>query len=375
MLKRMIIMLAVVVALLSIIGFVKYRQISAAIAGGASYQPPPEAVTTVVAGSAEWDQTISAIGSVTAVQGVTVSADLPGIVQSIAFESGRRVKAGQVLVQLDTSQEQAQLASAEAKHRLAHLDLERAQGLRDEKVVSQADLDAAEAANVQAESAIAEIKATIGRKTIRAPFSGILGIRQVNLGQYLNAGNAVVSLQSYDPIYVNFNVPQDDLSRVRLGGDVRVTGEGLGEAVTGKVTAIDPVIDTATRNAMVQALVHNPDRRLTAGMFVKAEVTLPQRTTLVPLPSSAILYAPYGDSVFIVEEITEPKSGKRYKGVRQQVVKLGGSRGDQVAVLSGVKPGEEVVSSGVFKLRNGAAVEVNNEVQPSNSPNPKPEES
>jgi len=375
MLKRMIIMLAVVGGLLSIIGFVKYRQISAAIAGGASYQPPPEAVTTVMAGAAEWDQTISAIGSVTAVQGVTVSADLPGIVQSIAFESGRPVKAGQVLVQLDTSQEKAQLASAEARHRLAHLDLERARGLRDEKVVSQADLDAAEATEVTSESAIAEIKATIGRKTIRAPFTGILGIRQVNLGQYLNAGDPIVPLQSFDPIYVNFNVTQGDLSRVRLGGDVRVTSEGINEPVTGKVTAINPVIDTATRNAQVQALVHNPERRLTAGMFVKAELTLPERTTLVPLPSSAVLYAPYGDSVFIVEEITDPKSGKRYKGVRQQVVKLGGSRGDQVAVLSGVKPGEEVVSSGVFKLRNGAAVLVNNEVQPANSPTPKPEES
>lgn len=375
MLKRMIIMLAVVGGLLSIIGFVKYRQISAAIAGGASYQPPPEAVTTVMAGAAEWDQTISAIGSVTAVQGVTVSADLPGIVQSIAFESGRPVKAGQVLVQLDTSQEKAQLASAEARHRLAHLDLERARGLRDEKVVSQADLDAAEATEVTSESAIAEIKATIGRKTIRAPFTGILGIRQVNLGQYLNAGDPIVPLQSFDPIYVNFNVTQGDLSRVRLGGDVRVTSEGINEPVTGKVTAINPVIDTATRNAQVQALVHNPERRLTAGMFVKAELTLPERTTLVPLPSSAVLYAPYGDSVFIVEEITDPKSGKRYKGVRQQVVKLGGSRGDQVAVLSGVKPGEEVVSSGVFKLRNGAAVLVNNKVQPGNNPSPKPENS
>ena len=374
MLKRMIIMLAVVVGLLSIIGFVKYRQISAAIAGGASYQPPPEAVTTVVAGSIEWDQTISAIGSVTPVQGVTVSADLPGIVQSIAFESGRSVKAGQVLVHLDTSQERAQLASAEAKYRLTGLELERARGLRDEKVVSQADLDAAEAANVQAEAAIAEIKATIGRKTIRAPFSGILGIRQVNLGQYLNGGDPVVSLQSLDPIYVNFSVTQGDLPRVRLGGDVRITSEGLDEAVTGKVTAIDSVVDAATRNAQVQALVHNPGHKLKAGMYAKAEVTLPDRTTLVPLPASSILYAPYGDSVFIVEEI-QGKDGKRYKGVRQQVVKLGGSRGDQVAVLSGVKPGEEVVSSGVFKLRNGAAVEVNNEVQPSNNTNPKPEES
>src|SRR5262245_40523183 len=303
MLKRMIIMLAALGSLLALIGFVKYRQISAAIAGGASYQPPPEAVTTVMAGAEEWVQTLSAIGSVAAVQGVTVSADLPGIVQKIAFESGRPVKAGQVLVQLDTAQERAQLASAEAKHRLAHLDLERARGLRDEKVVSQADLDAAEAANVQAESAIAEIKATIGRKTIRAPFSGILGIRQVNLGQYLNAGDPVVPLQSYDPIYVNFTVPQRDLGRVHPGGDVRISSEGLDGAVTGKVTAVASVVDPATRNAQVQALVHNPDRRLKGGMFVKVDVGLPEKTTLVPLPASAILYAPYGDSVFIVEEI------------------------------------------------------------------------
>ena len=374
MLKRMLIMLAALGSVLCLIGFVKYRQISAAIAGGATYQPPPEAVTTVVAESAQWDQTISAIGSVTAVQGVVVSADLPGIVKSIAFESGRPVKAGQTLVVLDTRQEEAQLASAQAKFRLTTLDLDRARGLREEKVVSQSDLDAAEAANIQAEAAIAEIKATIGRKTIRAPFAGILGIRQVNLGQYLNGGDPVVPLQSFDPIYVNFTVPQGDLPRVRLGGDVRITSEGIEEAVTGKVTAIDSVVDPATRNAQVQALVHNRERKLKAGMFVKAEVTLPERTSLVPLPASSILYAPYGDSVFIVEEVTD-KNGKRYKGVRQQVVKLGGSRGDQVAVLSGVKAGEEVVTSGVFKLRNGAAVEVNNEVQPSNSPNPKPEES
>src|SRR5262245_18324126 len=345
MLKRMIIMLAALGSLLALIGFVKYRQISAAIAGGASYQPPPEAVTTVMAGAEEWVQTLSAIGSVAAVQGVTVSADLPGIVQKIAFESGRPVKAGQVLVQLDTAQERAQLASAEAKHRLAHLDLERARGRRDEKVVSQADLGAAEASSAQAESAIAEIKSTIGRKTIRAPFSGILGIRQVNLGQYLNAGDPVVPLQSYDPIYVNFSVPQRDLGRVSPKSEVHITTEGVDGEILGTVSAVDSVVDQPTRNVQVQALVKNPDRKLKAGMFVKAEVRLPQRTSLVPLPASSILYAPYGDSVFIVEEMTS-KDGQKYKGVRQQVVRIGPSRGDQVGILDGVKPGEEVVTSG-----------------------------
>jgi membrane fusion protein (multidrug efflux system) len=373
MLKRMIIMLGIVGTFLGLIGYYKYSQRNAMAAGGA-FQPPPEAVTTVMAASTEWDQTLTAIGSVVPVQGVTVSADLPGQVQSIAFESGKSVKAGQVLVQLDTSQERAQLASAEAKRELTRLDLNRARGLRDEKVVSQADLDAAEAAALQAEAAIAEIKATIGRKTIRAPFGGVLGIRQVNLGQYLNGGDPVVSLQSYDPIYVNFNVPQRELGRIRTGGEVQFTSEGIDGAIPGKVSAIDSVVDATTRNVQVQALVRNTDRRLKAGMFVRAEMRLPERTTLVPLPASSILYAPYGDSVFIVEEITD-KNGQRYKGVRQQVVKLGPARGDQVAVLSGVKPGEEVVSSGVFKLRNGAAVLVNNEVQPANSANPKPEES
>jgi membrane fusion protein (multidrug efflux system) len=374
MLKRMVIMLAAVGAVLCLIGYYKYSQISQAMAAGAAFQPPPEAVTTVVAAAEDWDQTLSAIGSVAPVQGVTVSADLPGIVQSIGFESGRSVKAGQVLVQLDTSQERAQLASAEAKKELTGLELNRARGLRDEKIVAQADLDAAQAANLQAEAAIAEIRATIGRKTIRAPFAGVLGIRQVHLGQYLNAGDPVVSLQAYDPIYVNFNVPQREIGRLAPGSEVHVSSEGMDGDITGKVSAVDSVIDTATRNVQVQALVRNPDRKLKAGMYVKAEVRLPQRTSLVPLPSSSILYAPYGDSVFIVEEMTS-KDGQKYKGVRQQVVKLGPSRGDQVGVISGVKPGEEVVSSGVFKLRNGASVLVNNQVQPANSANPKPEES
>ena len=374
MLKRMLIMLAAVGAVLCAIGYYKYSQISQAMAAGAAFKPPPEAVTTVKAASEEWDNTLSAIGSVAAVQGVTVSADLPGVVQSIGFESGRPVKAGQTLVQLDASQERAQLASAEAKKELTRLELNRARGLRDEKVVSQADLDAAEAANLQAEAAIAEIKATIGRKTIRAPFSGVLGIRQVNLGQYLNAGDPVVALQSYDPIYVNFNVPQRDLGRISMGSEVHISSEGIEGDIVGKVSAVDAVVDQATRNVQVQALVRNPDRKLKAGMFVKAEVRLPQRTSLVPLPASSILYAPYGDSVFIVEEITS-KDGQKYMGVRQQVVKLGPSKGDQVGVLDGVKPGEEVVTSGVFKLRNGAAVLVNNQVQPGNNPNPKPEES
>jgi membrane fusion protein (multidrug efflux system) len=219
------------------------------------------------------------------------------------------------------------------------------------------------------------MRATIGRKTIRAPFSGVLGLRQVNLGQYLNAGDPVVSLQSLDPVYVNFSVPQQQLGELRVGGEVRVTAQGIESSdATGTVTAINSIVDEATRNIQIQATLVNPEGKLRPGMFVEAQVVLGASTPVVALPTSAISYAPYGNSVFIVGEMKSPK-GQTYNGVRQQFVKLGGSRGDQVAVVSGVKPGEEVVTSGVFKLRNGAAVVVNNKVQPSNNPAPKPEDS
>src|SRR5262249_25724591 len=218
------------------------------------------------------------------------------------------------------------------------------------------------------------IQATIARKTIRAPFSGALGIRQINLGQYLTSGAPIVELQSFDPIYVNFGVPQQDLATMKPGTDITITSAALpGETFAGKVTAINSVIDQDTRNAWVQATLANPKGRLKPGMFVKTQVALAHEQDVVPVPASAISYAPYGDSVFIVDDMKAP-NGKSYKGVRQQFVKTGTSRGDQVAVLSGVKPGEEVVTSGVFKLRNGASVLVNNEITPSNQTAPKVED-
>jgi membrane fusion protein (multidrug efflux system) len=225
----------------------------------------------------------------------------------------------------------------------------------------------------QGDAGVGEIRATIERKTIRAPFAGILGIRQVNLGQYMNGGDPVVPLQSLDPILVNFAVPQQDMRQMKVGAEVRVVADGA-LAVTGKVTAIDSIVDPATRNVKVQGEFANPDGKLRPGMFVEAYVVLGTDTSVVALPATAINYAPYGDSVFIVEELKDPK-GQTYRGVRQQFVKLGSSRGDQVAVLSGVRAGEEVVTSGVFKLRNGAAVHVDNSVQPPNEAAPQPEES
>ena len=375
MAKRMILMLSLVIAFVAILGVIKVRQFQAMAKQFAAMQPPPEAVTTIMARREEWPATLSAIGTVTAVQGVTVSADLPGIVDRIAFESGRTVQQGQVLVQLDTRQEQAQLAAADAQLELARLNHVRMQDLVKQDAVSRAEYDNAAAAHKQAEARIREIRATIERKTIRAPFSGVLGIRQVNLGQYLSGGDPVVPLQSLNPIYVNFGVPQQDAGQVRLRGSVQITAADLGDLkLSGRVSAVDSVVEQATRNVQVQATLANAGGRLRPGMFVQAHLALGANRTVVALPASAINYAPYGDSVFVVTDLKD-ENGRSYRGVRQQVVKLGGSRGDQIAVLSGINPGEEIVTSGVFKLRNGAAVSINNTVQPSNSPAPRPEDS
>jgi len=375
MAKRMVLMLLVLAAFLAVVGVVKFRQVQAASTQSSSFQPPPEAVTTLIAREEPWAQTLDVIGTVSAVQGVIVSADLPGIVEEITFDSGRTVRAGEVLVKLDTRQEQAQLAAAEAQRDLDHLNLERMRGLLEQGITAQADYDKAAAEAKQAEARVGEIRATLERKVIHAPFSGILGIRQVNLGQYLKGGDPVVPLQSLDPIHADFSVPQGKLDQMRVSREIRVAAEGETAAESiGKITAIDSIVDAATRNVHVQATLANPRDRLRPGMFVRVQVILPTRESVIALPASAVRYAPYGNSVFIVENLKDPK-GQVYRGVRQQFVKLGGERGDQIAVLSGVKSGEEVVTSGVFKLRNGASVLVNNEVQPGNNPSPKPEDS
>lgn len=372
--KRMILMLVVVALFLAAIGSVKFLQVRTAIAQQSSFQPPPEAVTSTVARQEHWDTTLTAIGTVEAVNGVIVSADALGVVERIAFESGRAVQKGDLLVQLDASQENAQLAAAEAQRELARLDLERKQGLLQKAVIPQAMYDRVAAEFKQADARVGEIRAAIERKTIRAPFSGIVGIRQVNLGQYLTGGAPVVALQSLHPVYVNFSVPQQDFGRLRVGAEVQVSSDGLAGLESGRLTAVDSMVDPATRSVQVQATFDNRGGRLRPGMFVEAQLARGITNPVIPLPASAISYAPFGDSLFIIEEIKGP-DGRSYRGVRQQFVKLGGSRGDQVAVVSGVKPGEEVVTSGVFKLRPGAAVQVNNQIQPGNDPSPRPEDS
>jgi membrane fusion protein (multidrug efflux system) len=375
MVKRMLAMLTVTALFVAGLGFVKFRQIQTAIGQAAAFQPPPEAVTTIVASAEEWPSTLNAIGTMAAVQGVTVSADLPGTVDSIGFESAQVVHEGEVLALLDTRQERAQLAAAEAQRELARLNYERMQGLLTGNVISQAEFDRATADFRQTQAHVGEIRAAIERKTIRAPFSGVLGIRRVNLGQYMSGGDALVTLQSMNPIYVNFGVPQQSVAQMRAGRTVRVTADELPAAeFNGRITAVDSTVDQATRNVQVQATLANPAGRLRPGMFVKAAVAIGASSAVVALPASAISYAPYGDSVFVVSDLKD-RNGATYRGVRQQFVKLGESRGDQISVVSGLKPGDEVVTSGVFKLRNGAAVQVNNKVRPGNNPAPKPENS
>jgi membrane fusion protein (multidrug efflux system) len=374
--KPIIVTLAAIVVFVVSIGLVKFFQIRAAIAQHANFQMPPEAVTSIAARREQWPVSLGAIGTVTAVHGVTVSADLPGIVESIEFRSGSAVRTGEVLVRLDTSQERAQLAAAEAQRDLAKLNLERSRRLLEKQVVAQAEYDRMAAEAKQAEARVGEIRATIERKRIRAPFAGVLGIRQVNLGQYLNGGDPVVPLQSMDPVYVNFALPQQDVGSLRVGAEVQLAVDSTAGAATasGRITAINSVVDEATRNVEVQATFRNTGRRLRPGMFVEVQAHLGGGDSVIAIPASAVSHAPYGNSVFVVSDLEGP-DGKTHPGVQQRFVRLGGSRGDQVAVLSGLAPGDQVVTSGVFKLRSGAAVVVDNKVVPSNNPAPRPEDS
>ena len=305
-----------------------------------------------------------------------LTAELPGKVTRIAFEPGTKVKAGDLLLQQDTSSEQAQLRAAEATVMLTKLELERSSKLLGKKAVAQAKYDADNARYKQAVAQIDGIRATIRKKTIRAPFAGSLGIRLVNLGQNLNEGEPIVSLQKIDPIFVNFSLPQQQLAQVKPGLKVRVTTDALpGQAIEGEITAISPEIDSATRNIRVQATVANNQERLRPGMFVNVAVVLPSREEVLAIPTTAVLYAPYGDTVFVVDTKKSEKGVEPVNVVRQKIVQLGEKRGDFVASLSGLDKGETIVSTGVFKLRNGQAVVVDNTLAPAFKLAPEPEDS
>jgi membrane fusion protein (multidrug efflux system) len=368
MLKKFAIALSGFVAVVLLLGAVKVAQIKEMSSQDHSH--PASAVATVEAQSVQWHPTLESIGTLAPVEGVTISADADGTIVRIPVESGSAVKAGDLLVELDTSIEVAQLHAAEARANLARVNLERAKELWAQKANSKSEYDAAEATARQAQADVAALEALIAKKQVRAPFDGRVGIRLVNTGQFVARGRALLPLQKLDPIFANFNVPQRQLPDLAMGQTVFVKIDAFEKPFEGRVTAINSEIDAATRNISVQATLANPNEVLRAGMFARIEVQMPRSESLVVVPATAIAYASYGNSVFVVEKMKN-KDGKEYLGVRQQFVTLGATRGDLVAV-SGVKPGEQVVSTGVFKLRNAAPVQINNAAQPANNPAPKP---
>jgi membrane fusion protein (multidrug efflux system) len=371
--KRIVFALLGVLIVAGLLAGIKALQIGKMIDQGKKFVPPPETVTTYQVQPQQWDAQLNAVGSLTAVQGVTVAAETPGKIVAIAFQPGINVRAGELLLRQDTSIEEARLPGAEANVVLAKVTLDRARALLAEQAVAQSEYDTALADHSQAVAEVEQLKAAIAKKTIRAPFSGRLGIRLVNLGQILKEGEAIVSLQTLDPIFADFALPQQSLARLQAGDPVRVTIDAFpGELFAGKITAINAEVDVATRNIRLQATIANPKEQLRPGMFARVAVGLPGRNEMLALPATAVLYAPYGDSVFIVEEHKDEKSGQGGMALRQQFVRLGEKRGDFVAAVSGLKGGETVVSTGVFKLRNGQGVVVDNKLSPTFSLEPKP---
>ena len=372
--KGIILTIVGLLLLVGILAGIKVLQIRKLMAQGASFVPPPVTVTTARVTPESWPQTLAAVGSLSAVQGVIVSAEMPGKVVAVAFSAGARVAKGDLLLQQDISSEQAQLPGAQAQLSLARSNLERSRSLLEQHFISQAELDAAQAAERQAQAAVNSLRAAIAKKTIRAPFAGRLGIRLVNLGQMLREADGIVSLQVLDPVFADFSLPQQQLAKVRSGYAVRVTSDAIpGQALTGKVTAINPEVDPATRNIRLQATLANSGETLRPGMYVNVEVLMPKQAQVLAIPATAVLYAPYGDSVFVVTA-PEAKGTEQKKTLRQQFVHLGEKRGDFVAISEGLSAGETVVSTGVFKLRNGQSAVVDNTLQPEFKLAPKPQD-
>jgi membrane fusion protein (multidrug efflux system) len=337
---------------------------------------PATTVSSATVKEEDWAPTLSAVSSLSAVQGAIIAAELGGVVSDIKFENGGVAKKGDVIMKLDASQEEALLRSAEAEAELARQDLERTRGLASEKVVSKAELDAAESKFNRLNAVVDQMRSNIRKKTLVAPFDGQLGIRQVNVGQMINAGQQVVPLTSLDPLFADFALPQQYLGQLTPGLEVHVTTDALpGRVFPGKLTAINSMVDSSTRNITLQATLENPDHALRPGMFAKAEVTLPEKHKALVVPGSAISYAPFGDSVFVIEKKKDEKTGKESQVIRQQFVRVGEARGDLVAITQGLKAGETVVGTGVFKLRNGLTVTINNDLAPNLQVNPNPVDS
>src|SRR6476660_10209485 len=337
---------------------------------------PPTTVSSALAKEEDWPPVLSVIGSVSAVQGAVVSTELGGVVAQINFQNGGEAKKGDVLLKLDSSAEEAQLHTAEADLELARANLQRTQDLATRKVVSKQELDAAQSTFGQKQGSVDNMRAFITKKQVRAPFDGQLGIRQVNVGQSIDARTPIVQLTALDSVYVDFALPQQELPKLATGFETRVRTDGLlGREFKGKLTAINSMVDAVTRNVGVQATFENPDHTLKPGMFVKVDVVLPNKSKTLVVPGSAVSYAPYGDSVFVVEKKKDPKTGKESQALRQAFVRIGDARGDFVSVTEGLKAGDVVVSTGVFKLRNGMNVTINNDLAPKPQLNPTPADS
>jgi membrane fusion protein (multidrug efflux system) len=368
-----------------VLGGTKFFQIYAMIQAGKHMVPPPVAVTTAKVQTVEWQPLRPAVGTLIAIRGTTLSSELTGTVREIGFQNGSLVKKGQVIVRLDTSAEQAQLQSALADLALAKQTLERNEGLRKQEVNTQAELETAQARDKQTRAAVVNLQAIINKKIIRAPFDGRAGIRAVELGQVVSPGTPIVSLQTVTPIYAEFQLPQQALADVKLGQKVTLKVDVFpGKSWEGTVTTINPEVDPATRNVRMRATVDNPDGSLNPGMFASVEVEAGNAHQALIVPATSVIYAPYGDSVYLVEEQKEdpnakadpndkaakpapaPKSpdGKPTLVARQQFVRLGERRGDFVAVLNGLKGDETVVSNGAFKLRNNQTIMINNALAP-----------
>jgi membrane fusion protein (multidrug efflux system) len=368
--KRLVLTVVIAAVVLGAIFGLKYRQMRAAAAAMAARKPAPATVTSAPAVQEKWRTTLRAVGALESFRGVTIRSEIEGRVVNVNFDSGARVQAGDVLVEMDTATESAQLRSNEASARLAQLNLERARELRRNNTNTQADVDTAEATAAQTQAAIEATRATLAKKRIVAPFAGRVGLRQVNPGQFLNKGDAVVTLESTNPIYADFTLPQQDVTHVQPGLAVKVAVDAFpGREFTGTIEATDPRVSATTRSMRIRAVLDNADEALRPGMFAHVDVELPDETAVVVLPATAIVYSPYGDSVYVVAK----ENGATV--AQQRFVQIGTRRGDQISLLKGVAPGEEVVTAGQGKLRPGTPLQVNNTVVPANNPAPKPAES
>jgi membrane fusion protein, multidrug efflux system len=373
MIKPIVIMLLVVAVLLGLV--FGWQQIGARIGKKfmAAAAAAPQTVSTIAAATSEWQPFVQSTGTLRAVRGADLSAQASGIVDKIEFDSGNEVPAGKVLLRLRPYDDYAKLQQLQAAAELAEQTHKRNQEQFAAQAVSQADIDSDVSTLRSARAQVAAQQAVISEKIVRAPFAGRLGVRQVDVGQFLTAGTSIVTLQALDLMLVDFYVPQQALAQMKIGQAVSVRIDAYPtEVFRGAIEAINSRVDTASRNVQVRAHLRNPERRLLPGMFAGVRVDYGDKSTLITLPQTVVTHNPFGDTVFIVEQNGTDAQGKPRSVVHQRFVKLGATRGDQVAVQSGIKVGELVVSAGQLKLRNGTEVTINNSVLPANNPNPNP---